>query len=236
MELREPRLFRAELVADSALSPRVRALSLATLGPEPLEWIPGQYLELGLAGADKRMPYSIANAPGSALAGRFELAVLRGSGGGALDELVVGAAVDVFGPCGTFVRSAPPDVPTVFVGTGTGLAPLRAMFQSALEEQSSAPIVVLFGARTEPEILWRGELEALADRVPRFRYEPTLTQPQNGWSGRRGRVQDHLAELVSPLANAHVYLCGLSEMVVDCTRVLTTELGLAASRISTEGH
>lgn len=236
MKFPEPRLVRAELVAQAVLSPRVRGLALATLGPDPLEWVPGQYVEVGPPGEAKRMPYSIASAPDPARPGYFELAVLRGSGGGVLDDLVIGGAVEVFGPKGSFVRKQPPGPPEVFVGTGTGLAPLRAMLQAALAEGGDAPLVVLFGARTEAEILWRSELEALAEREPRFRYMTTVSQPQNGWTGLRGRVQDHLAEILVPLADARVYVCGVSEMVAECVAQLTGELAIPRERVVTEGH
>jgi NAD(P)H-flavin reductase len=236
MSFAEPRLVRAELVSQTLLSPRVRGLTLSTLGPDPLEWLPGQYVEVGSPGEAKRMPYSVASAPDPARPGVFELAVLRGSGGGVLDELVVGGSVEVIGPRGSFVRLTPPGPPEVFIGTGTGLAPLRAMLQSALAEGGDARLFVLFGARSEAEILWREELEALAAKHARLGYATTLSQPQNGWAGLRGRVQDHLAAVLAPLAGARVYVCGVSEMVADCVARLTGELGVPRERVVTEGH
>jgi CDP-4-dehydro-6-deoxyglucose reductase len=236
MKFSEPRLVRAELVAQTALSPRVRGLALASLGPDPLEWVAGQYIEIGIPGDARRMPYSIASAPDLSRPGYFELAVLSGSGGGLLDDVVVGAQVEVLGPKGSFVRKEPSGPPEVYVGTGTGLAPLRAMLQAALAEGGDSPLLVLFGCRTEPEILWRTELEALAACQPRVRYEPMVSQPQNGWEGRRGRVQDHLAELVAPLADARVYVCGVGEMVDACVAKLTVDLSIPRERVSTEGQ
>ncbi|MBK8995314.1 MAG: oxidoreductase [Myxococcales bacterium] len=236
MSLSEPRPFRAEVVAQSMLSPRVRGLSLATRGPDPIDWVPGQYVEVGLPGEAKRMPYSIASAPDPERPGLFELAVLRGSGGGVLDDLVVGGSVEIFGPKGTFVRQEPAGPPEIYVGTGTGLAPLRAMLQAALAAGGDFPLVVLFGARTETEILWRAELEALSESQPRFRYMATLSQPQNGWTGARGRVQDHLADVVVPHPDARIYVCGVSEMVAECVAKLTAELSIPRERVVTEGH
>ncbi len=236
MKSPEPRLVRAEVVAQAMLSPRVRGLSLATLGPDPIEWVPGQYVEVGLPGEAKRMPYSIASAPDPERPGHFELAVLRGSGGGVLDDLVVGGAVEVFGPKGSFLRQQPAGPAEVYVGTGTGLAPLRAMLQAALAAGGDFPLVLLFGARTETEILWRAELEGLSANQPRFRYLVTLSQPQNGWSGLCGRVQDHLAEILAPHPDARIYVCGVSEMVAECITKVTTELAVPRERVVTEGH
>lgn len=233
MTLPEPRQVRAELVAQATLSPRVRGLVLATLGPKPLEWVPGQYVEVAPAGDERRTPFSIASMPDPARPGLFELAVLRG---GALDDVVVGGAVDVFGPKGSFVRRDPAGSPEVFIATGTGLAPIRALLQQALEAGGSAPLLLLSGARTEPELLWRAELEMLCKAHPRLRYEPIVSQPQNGWSGRTGRVQAHLAELVFPLEGANIYVCGVGEMVVECVDQLVTEHGVPGDRVFTEKH
>jgi NAD(P)H-flavin reductase len=232
----EPRLVRAEIAARTSLSPRVRRLALVPRGPEGLDWLPGQYVEVGPVGADKRQPYSVASAPDSSRPGYFELAVLRGSGNGALDDLAVGDLLEVFGPKGRFVWNAEGDVPSVFIGTGTGVAPLRAMLQVALAGPGSAPLVLLFGVRSEGEILWHEELRALSERHPRFQFEPTLSQPTNGWAGRRGRVQEHLQELVAPLPGARFYLCGLGEMVQDCVARLTGDLGVARELVITEEH
>lgn len=233
MTFPEPRQVRAELVAQATLSPRVRGLTLATLGPEPLDWVPGQYVEVAPAGDERRTPFSIASMPDPARPGQFELAVLRG---GALDDVVVGGAVDVFGPKGSFVRRDPEGCPEVFVATGTGLAPIRAIVQQALASGGTSPLLLLSGARTELELLWRAELEALCQAHSRLRYEPIVSQPQNGWAGRTGRVQAHLAELVVPLAGAHVYVCGVGEMVVECVAKLVGELGVPAERVFTEKH
>jgi NAD(P)H-flavin reductase len=84
--------------------------------------------------------------------------------------------------------------------------------------------------------LWRDELAALALKRARFRFEPTLSQPDASWSGRRGYVQQHLAELLPPFANrgAEIYVCGPSAMVTDSVTRLVSELGIAGERIFVE--
>src|SRR5215208_7079236 len=150
MELAEPRLVRAELVARAPLSPRVRLLGLSVRGPAAFEWVAGQYVEIGVVGdAATRQPYSIANAPDPERPGYLELAVGLGSGSGALDDLAVGGFCELFGPRGRFVRTQDGDKPEFFLGTGTGLAPLRAMLGSALANGGGAPLILLFGCRSE---------------------------------------------------------------------------------------
>jgi NAD(P)H-flavin reductase len=233
MQPKEPRLTRAELVAVAPLSPRVRWLALTARGPDPLEWEPGQYIELSLSGDPRRVPLSVASAPDPDELGYFELAVTVGAGGGMFDDLAVGAVLDVFGPQGRFIWAGE-DVPEIFIGAGTGLAPLRAMIQAALGCGGSAPLLLLAGARAESDILWREEMQELALEHPRLRFEATLTQPMNGWTGRRGRVQDHFAELVAPQADARVYVCGARDMVDECVRELTERHGFPRERVLSE--
>lgn len=233
MQLKDPRFTRAELVATAPLSPRVRWLALTTRGPEPLEWEPGQYVELGLPDDPRRVALSVASAPDPDEVGYFELAAATGAGGGLFDDLAVGAVLDVFGPHGRFVWAGE-DEPEVFIGAGTGISPLRAMIHAALSGGGSAPLLLLAGSRAESDILWREEMRELAARHPRLRFEATLTQPRNGWTGRRGRVQEHFGELLAPLGGARVYVSGSEEMVDDSVRRLTGELGFAPERVITE--
>jgi CDP-4-dehydro-6-deoxyglucose reductase len=162
--------------------------------------------------------------------------VVSGSSSGLLDDVAVGATLDVSGPLGRFVRAPADGSPEIFIGTGTGLAPLRAMLQVALAERGDAPLVVLFGVRAETEILWRQELENLARSVPRVTFEPTLSQAKNGWQGRRGRVQDHLADVVAPHSAGRAYVCGVGEMVNETVSLLTTQHGFSPERVFQEKH
>ncbi len=221
----------AELIAARSLSPRVKHLVLRSLGEPPFSWQAGQHVELEIpAVGSQAQPYSIASAPNAERPGEFELAVSRGG------ELPVGLQLVVRGPRGEFLRNRHSTAPTLFVANGTGIAPVRAMLQEDFSNGSTAPVTLLFGCRSEADLLWRAELEALAEQHARFRFEPTLSRPTNGWTGRRGYVQEHLAELVTEQEELEVYLCGLTEMVTDCVGQLTTTHGIAPERIVTEKY
>lgn len=224
----------AELISARSLSPRVKHLVLRSVGETPFEWQAGQHVELSIPSiGSQAQPYSIASAPNAERPGEFELAVSRG---GDVEELPVGLQLEVRGPRGAFLRRSTADTPTLFVANGTGVAPVRAMLQEEFKNGNSANVVLLFGCRSEMDLLWRAELEALAEEHPRFRFEPTLSRPTNGWTGRRGYVQEHLAELVATLAEPDVYVCGLTEMVTDCVGRLTSEHGITSERIVTEKY
>lgn len=226
--------FSAELVRASALSPSVKSLIFRLRPPAEVRWEAGQYVELEI-GAGVRKPYSIASSMGALGSGELEIAVGSGSGFEPLEALPLGSVMTIHGPFGSFTRSNTA-ASTVFLAAGTGLAPFRAMLQQALSLPGDAPLLLVYGCRLEADILWRDELTQLAATHPRFRFEPTLSQPDERWTGRRGYVQEHLVELVGPLADrgAEIFVCGPSSMVSDCVTHLEKELGIPAQRIVVE--
>ena len=154
----------------------------------------------------------------------------------ALHELPLGARLSVDGPHGFFTREDHADKPALLVGTGTGLAPLRAMIQAALRVPSGPPLSLLFGSRGEGDILYRDELEGLAQRHERFSYAVTLSRATPEWTGRRGYVQSHLRELIDTQDRPHVYVCGLTRMVSEVRRVLKDELGYDRKLVHSERY
>lgn len=243
----------AEVVRAEALSPSVRGLELRAVDGAPIAQISGQWINLDVpvpgralgtepAGAEARVArraYSLASAPRDASPDRFEIAVTRvhdGEASLALHDIAVGTRLSFDGPHGFFTREAERDEPALFVGTGTGLCPLRAMLEEELRRAQGPQLALLFGCRTEHDILWREQLEAWQAAHPRFQLHVTLSQPSDGWSGRTGYVQAHVGELAAQLGQPLVYACGLSPMVADVRRVLKDQLGYDRKRIRSERY
>lgn len=243
MSTAEP--FNARLIASRPLSPSVRELVLEREGGAPLDFLPGQWVNLLIPtpeGEIKRA-YSIASAPEGSP--RFEIAVTRVSGGPGstyLHALEEGAVLRAVGPHGLFTRSPSDLAPSLFVATGTGVTPLRSMLQAALRAGSRAPMWVLFGVRHEDDILYRDELEGYARESPSIRCAITLSQPSPSWTGRRGYVQLHVPELIGELrASAapeepHIYICGLDRMVSAVRDLARKELGLDRKHVHQERY
>jgi NAD(P)H-flavin reductase len=234
---RVTRRLTVEVHDAAAISPTVRVLRLRPVKhPEPVTWVPGQFVDLMVPTkrlAQKRS-YSIASAD------LLEIAVTRVEGGQtsvALHEMALGAKMEMVGPRGSFTRAATREEPAVLIGTGTGVAPLRAMVQEELRRGDvGPPLALLFGARTERDLLWGEELMALSARHPRFRYEPTLSKGATDWTGKRGWVQTHVVEAVRALPGARVYLCGLREMIDGVVGVLEREMAETRGRVHIEEY
>lgn len=241
-----PSAFDVRLDSARMIAPGVRHLVFSRTDGAPFEFSPGQWVNLILpqAGAeDLKRSYSIASRPaGSPM---FELAVTRVAGGPGsemLHALPEGATLRAIGPHGLFTREADDAAPSLFVATGTGLAPFRSMIDAALAAGSRAPLWLLFGARFEEDILYRDEFETLARELPNVRYEITLSRAGSTWAGRSGYVQLHVPEMLAalaaaaPEAAAHVYVCGLDRMVSTVKDLCRTQLGVDRKRVHVERY
>jgi CDP-4-dehydro-6-deoxyglucose reductase, E3 len=223
------------------LSSNVRGLTLACADGQPLSFVPGQWvnLELDAFGTRDKRAYSIASAPDPRDPSRFEIAVTRVDDGlvsRALHEVREGAVLAMDGPHGFFTREGHTNVPAWFVGTGTGICPLRSMLQAELRAGDGPPLALLFGVRTEQDILYRAELEKLAAEHPRFSLYVTLSRAADDWKGLRGYVQTQLPSLIDVKQKPHVYICGLSNMVGGVRKVLKEELGFDRRSIHSERY
>lgn len=191
---------------------------------DPLNYMPGQYVEIiGKNGV--RRSYSIANAPRQD--GKLELQIRQVEGGVMsqywFEELGTDDLLRLEGPQGTFaLRDTLPEN-LVFLATGTGIAPVKAILEQLKanpEQAANKKIWVYWGGRYAKDIYWQPEQQA-----PAFSFIPVLSRPDSGWIGRTGYVQDVLEHDGVDLANAVVYACGSEHMIHGAKEKLVT-LGL----------
>jgi NAD(P)H-flavin reductase len=226
--------FRIELVRREALSARVHLLRFVARAP--FRWLAGQYVVVACGnGVDLFLPFSIASAYDPARPGEFEIAAGFGVGADVIDELQIGAELEIEGPAGTFVWRDAPSPAALLVGVGTGIAPLRALIQEELARPTATRLVLLAGHRAPEDVLFHGEFSRLAQSQPRFQFVPTITGNAPHWVGRRGRVQTQLAEAVRSLGPLDAYVCGRIDMVHEVVSALDL-LGVPAARIRSEGY
>ncbi len=207
------------------LAPEVVAVTLKLPAAEPLNFEPGQYIDLLLPQGQRRS-FSIASDPGDGT--RLELHV-RCVAGGACAELLLrpdapGTLLHLEGPFGEF-RYQPPQEdtpgvrrPLLLVAGGTGLAPLRAILRRALAADADRPAFLYWGARGPDDLYAHADLQDLARRVPKLRYVPVLSDAPPGWRGRRGWVHEAALADLAQLAPFDVYVCGPPPMMAAVRR------------------
>jgi NAD(P)H-flavin reductase len=213
--------MKAVLIESHELAPLVRHFVFETPEVEQLQFKPGQFVSFNevLDGKKIIRPYSIASQPDG---NRFELClnlVQEGIFSPFLFGLKPGDTVEMGAPLGFFVVRNP-GREAVFIATGTGIAPFRAMAPGYLRHPEAKQLTLLFGVRYENSIYYHEDFEALERQYSNFRFWPTLSRAEDSWKGRAGHVQTHLMEAIGDRRDLDVYICGLKVMVDDVRGIL----------------
>jgi len=218
-----PRRFRAKVFRLRHLTKDVRELTLELVDPPTLAFLPGQSIAVtipdGTSGSSFMRYYSIASLPSSSHLMLLFNVGEHGKGGAFLMEHSVGDELHCSGPFGSFHLHDDPERDLLFVGTGTGIAPLWSMITSLLERSCSQPITLLWGLRRESDIYYLEELQKRADRHSNFAFTLTLSQPGQNWRGKTGRVT-HLLQEFPQVDHLAVYVCGNRKMVAEVSGLL----------------
>ncbi|AIY66147.1 2Fe-2S iron-sulfur cluster-binding protein [Pseudoalteromonas piratica] len=157
-----------------------------------------------------------------------------GVGSSYLGSLQVGEMISARGPFSEFYATSNKRVSRVFIGAGSGLAPLRAIiFEQLKKRQYEGDLILIYGARTEDDLLYHDELNSLCEQHDNFSYIPTLSNPSEQWQGRSGYVQRELlsyASQKSKLLSTEFYLCGPEAMMSEVERIIT-DVGIPSNQI-----
>ncbi len=231
--------YDSPVVRIEQATPNVRRFWLRA--PERPVFKAGQFITLDLPIGEKRLQrwrsYSLANAPTDEPQDELELCIVRAPNGLAtrylFDEVTVGSMLRWKGPEGTFcLPERLDDKDLVLVCTGTGVAPFRSMLRHL--QHSAQPhrnIHLIFGTRTEEDILYREEFEHLTHAMPGFRYDIALSR-QPDWLGYRGYVhQVYLEHYAQKRPDVLFYLCGWSNMIDEAVANLFAKLGYDRKQI-----
>lgn len=188
----------------------------------------GQYIRV-IGRAGMRRSYSLASAGQSG--NKLELHIRRVEGGAMsrywFEEAKQNDLLRFEGPFGTCCLRE--DLPRriVFLATGTGIAPIKALLEelASLPGQSAGKKLYLYwGGRTSEDLYWHPKKENL-DLV----YTPVLSQAPKTYTGRRGYIQFAALEDLGTFEDAAVYACGSSRMI-EAARVVLLAHGLDPSR------
>lgn len=172
----------------------------------------GQYARFLYPGAPFR-DYSIASRPDEAL---VEFHVRRVHDGAASQRIWAGAAigdrVTIEGPLGSAFLREKHAGPILGIAGGSGLAPVKAVVETALAKGMGQPIRVYFGARSEHDLYLLDRFAALTQRHSNLRFVPVLSE-NTGPAFRPGYVADAVAADLSDLDGWKAYLAGPPAMV-----------------------
>lgn len=205
----------------------VMVLQLKLPANERLQFLAGQYIDI-LLKDHKPRSFSLANAPHN---DEFLELHIRNIVGGEFTKHVfeVMKERDILrfkGPLGTFFLREDTNKPIIFVASGTGFAPIKAIIEHALYIGIKRPMRFYWGARKLADLYM---LEA-AKQWERdgIEFTPVLSDaiPEDNWTGRTGFVHQAVLDDYADLSGHEVYTCGAPIVVEAAHRDFTSQRGL----------
>ncbi len=202
----------------------VREISLHLVDPPQLDFKAGQFISFEVFNEGLKRPlvrpYSIASPPSQREITLVLNLIAGGPGSTYLFSLKAGDKTRFTGPAGSFYLREDVTRDLLFVATGTGIAPFRSMLLTLFERGVSRPVTLYWGLRSQRDLYYQEELEGLARAHQNFACVTTLSRPENGWAGERGRVTRLVEERVSSVKDLAVYLCGNNGMIKAVTEMV----------------
>ena len=188
----------------------------------PLNFKAGQFVQLTLPGVGEA-PFT----PSSSPLNPEQLSITIVNTGTVTQRLHECSVNQMLGLRGPFGKGYPientRDKDVLVVGGGCGLAPLRSLILSLLENLNAIQrLSIKYGAKCMEELLYRDEYERWS-RWNKVDFDCTIDQPQEGWSGKTGVVTTLLRGLDIDKKNCLVFVCGPSIMLKFVTLTLTEE-------------
>ena len=227
-DLPVPKTLPCRISDIKLMAPDVIQVLLRLPPTADFQFVPGQYIDvIGPNGI--RRSYSLANA---GLEEKTLELHIRAVKGGAMSEYWFNRAklndlLRLNGPLGTFFLRETSNIDLIFLATGTGIAPVKAMLESMGKlspDQLPKSISVFWGGRRVEDLYM--SVTAITSYLS---YIPVLSRPVGIWTGFKGYVQDALLATTRNFTNAATYACG-SDAMIHSARACLVQAGLPSSR------
>jgi CDP-4-dehydro-6-deoxyglucose reductase len=198
------------------LSQDAMLLQIKLPANEKLVFLAGQYIDFLLKDGSRRS-FSIATPPHAAEL--IELHVRQVAGGQFTDHVFNKMKErDILrceGPFGTFFLREDSDKPIVFVASGTGFAPIKAVIEHLFHKGIARPATLYWGGRRPKDLYMSALVERWAAEHDSFKFVPVISEalPEDGWRGRTGFVHRAVMQDFPDLSGYQVFACGVPIMV-----------------------
>ncbi len=223
------RVMRCRVAGMAMLTHDVLQLRMDIVSGGPFTFSAGQFasLEFPVAPGAAR-DYSMANRPDETTL-EFHIRVMQGAESVSrrvAANLRVGDTVKVSGPLGTSYLRAQHAGPMLCIAGGSGLAPIKSIVGTALQNGFDRPVHLYFGVRGERDVYFEHELAQWSARYSGVRSHIVLSDAAaSGSSRRQGFVTDAVAADFSDLTGFKAYFAGPPPMV-DAATALVNGLGI----------
>jgi ferredoxin-NADP reductase len=216
-----------------------RLLPSSSDGLLPFTFLPGQFLNVAfwIGGATMNRSYSISSSPTHRE--YVEVSVKREPRGAVSrhisDLLKVGDRIEAGGPVGRFTFAGTEADSIVLIAGGVGITPMMSITRYLTERSWAGDVFFLYACRAPTDFIFANDVAALQRVNPKLRVTVTMSRPEGtDWNGPRGHfTKELLTQTVPNLPSRRIHLCGPPSMM-DSTKAILTELGVAPDQIKTE--
>ena len=199
----------------------------------------GQYVNLFVEtqGVRSSRPYSIASPPNQRA--YYDLTVKAVPDGFVsaylLEDVKVGDQLTSTGPMGNFFHNPLSHFnEVVFLAGGSGITPMMSMIREVIDRGLDRTMHLFFGSRIPEDIIYREELERLANHHENLEVDFVISEPEAGFQGLTGFIDGKLLQdRLGDLAKKTFFLCGPEAMYKFCQKELEG-LGLRKKQIRVE--
>jgi predicted ferric reductase len=196
-------------------------------------FIAGQFcfLRLNKNKLHARHPFTISSMPGEdmnftiKLAGRFTQTA---------KELNPGDEIIIDGPFGNFIPKTDKDL--VFIAGGVGITPFMSILKDRIKKGIDQNITLIYGSRTEADIIFKKEIDAIDKVWFKKIYLLSLTEEGVAMSAdcEKGFIcDDVLKRYVKDIKGSLYYICG-PEIMKDNAKKLLKENGVPSGHVFVE--
>jgi benzoate/toluate 1,2-dioxygenase reductase subunit len=204
--------FEGKIAAVEHLSESTIRFAVELDQPDALDFLPGQYVNVGIPGTTLTRSYSFSSAPGAALASFVVRNVPGGRMSGYLSQdAQAGQPISFSGPYGSFYLR-PLERPLLFLAGGTGIAPFLAMLDVLAAKGFVQPVRLVYAVTHDHDLVALDQLERIAAKHPRFEYV-TCVADEASLHPRKGYATAHVEPGWMNGGDVDVYLCGPVPMV-----------------------
>lgn len=211
---------------------------------------PGQFVTLGVDvdGVRHHRSYTLTSLPGNA-DGCIEVTVQAHPGGLVSTHLVHGArpgdVVALDGPTGSFTLPERVDAPVLLLSGGSGLTPVMAMLRwlamqamgAAANDPATHPDVhVVHHLQRPQQLLFGGELQALAAAMPWLELDVVVTRDEQGRSIEGTHLSALRLDRCCPdWRSRDTWACGPPGLVASAERIWAEEDAAGRLRVESFG-
>ncbi|MBD3425679.1 MAG: hypothetical protein GF409_00450 [Candidatus Omnitrophica bacterium] len=203
-----------------------------------IEFKAGQYffVKIDVGGAGMEKPFSFSNSPTEEGYAEFTKRLTGSDFSKALDRMKPGARASLRMPYGKFTLEE--DRKIAFLSGGIGITPVRSMAKYATDSKLPTEMVLIYGNNTEEDIIFREDLDRMAEVNDKFQVVYTLTAPDVcpvSEQCRRGLIDaEMIKEEIPDYTQRVFYICGPPGMLKGLRKVLCEDLALGEDTIRTE--